>query len=160
MFEFPVGKTLDLARNNVESQFSRVLNVYRNFVNASMQLGELNVQASRKLMEESATAISKGMQVRTPADVQSFIAEQSKITLERISGYALNVQAIAAQNWDIPGKPGAALTAPSSGQPASVANAPAQNEAAPTGQHETNPHPSPLVEKLVAAAVNDIDKLH
>lgn len=160
MFAFPVGTALDVVRNNMQSQYSIFLNISKNLVNASMQLGELNAQAARKLMEESATAISKGMQVRTPADVQSFIAEQSQVTIDRVRGYALNVQNIASQNWVGPGAPLAAPVPQPAEQAQNTDYESARKAAVLSGQHESDPHPSSLVEKLVASAVSDIDKLH
>lgn len=161
MFAFPVGPASDLVRNNIQSQFSLFMNVSKNFVNATMQLGELNAQAGRKLMEESATAITKGMQVRTLADVQSFMAEQSQVTVDRIRGYALNVQNIAAQNWVGPGKPPVVVpVTQTSVQVETTIDDSAQKRSASQGHHEADPHPSPLVEKLVASVVNDTDKLH
>lgn len=160
MFPFLAGTAPDLVRNNFQSQTSLLMNVSQNVVNASMQLGELNAQAARKLMEESTTAITKGLQIRTPADVQSFIAEQTQVTLDRISGYALNVQRIATQNWFGAGKPAAVPVPQLSIQPHTANDDATEKEAASHGQHDANPQPSQLVEKLVSSVVNSQDKLH
>jgi hypothetical protein len=161
MFSFPVNTASNLIRDNIASQVSFLLNQSKSFVNASMQLGELNVQAGCKLMEESTTALAKGMQLRTLADTQSFLAEQSQVTVDRISGYAQNVQNIVTMNmFNNTGKSGGF---PAASQPTRTEHEnerASPQEAVPHGQHETDPHPSALVEKLVASAVNDIDKLH
>ena len=161
MFAFLAGTASDLFRNNIQSQSSLFLNVSQNVMNASTQLAELNAQAGRKLMEESVTAMSKSMQIRTPTDVQAFILEQTQVTLDRISGYALNVQRIATQNWAGAGKPIAAPLVPQLAlQPQAAAEDDAEKPAATHGQHEANPQPSALVEKLVSSVVNNQDKLH
>jgi hypothetical protein len=161
MFSFPVNTASNLIRDNIGSQVSFLLNLSKSFVNASMQLGELNVQAGSKLMEESTTAMTKGMQLRTLVDTQLFLAEQSQVTVERISGYTQNVQNIVTMNmFSIGNKSGGF---PAASQPTRTEHAnesASRQETAPHGQHETDPHPSALVEKLVASAVNDIDKLH
>jgi hypothetical protein len=160
MFSFPASTASNLVRNNIGSQVSFLLNLSKSFVNASMQLGELNVQAGCKLMEESSTALTKGMQLRTLADTQSFLVEQSQVTVERISGYTQNVQNIVTTNMFNIGKSGGFPAASQPTQTEHENESASRQEAVPHGQHETDPHPSALVEKLVASAVNDIDKLH
>lgn len=160
MFVFPASTTSNLVQNNIGSPVSFLMNLSKSFISASMQLTELNVQAGRKLMEESTTALAKGMQLRTLADTQSFLAEQSKVTLERISGYTQNVQSIVTENVFSIDKTGALQTALKPAQSDRENEGGARREAASHGQHEADPHPSALVEKLVASAVNEIDKLH
>lgn len=163
MFVFPVNAASELVRNNIEVQSSLLLNVSKSFVNASMQLGELNVQASRKLVEESTAAMMKSMQLKSLADAQSFIAEQSQMTLDRIRGYQQNVQNIAAATWRDAGKVGGEpVTAQSvnTGNAGGAADTAAPKDAASHGQHETDHRPSPLVEKLVASVVSGTDKPH
>jgi hypothetical protein len=161
MFVFPVSVASDLVRNNLQSQFSLCLNFSRSAINASMRLGELNAHAGSKLMEESTTAVTKAMQLRTLTDVQSFIAEQSQVTANRIQGYAQNLMNIMTENsLDLGRSPNAPATLRLT-LAASTDQNPAQKDAASTGQHETDPHPPALVEKLVASVVNnDADKLH
>lgn len=160
MFVFPVGAASDLGRNNIQSQIALFLNLSKSFANASAQLGELNVQATRKLMEESTSALTKGMQLRTLADTQAFIAEQSQVTIDRIRGYALNVQNIMTENSLDPRRSLGAPVAQRSMQPDNTQAHPGQKEDASHGQHETDPQPSALVEKLVASVVSDTNKLH
>ncbi len=160
MLVFPFKTAPDLVGNNFETQYSFFLNLSKNLMNATMQLNELNLQAARKLMEESATALHKGVQLRTPADAQSFIAEQSQVTADRIRGYAQNLQNIATENWIAYGKPPGAGATKQFVQPANTNDGFARKDAASHGQHETDPHPSPLVEALVASVVSDVDKLH
>lgn len=160
MFVFPGNTITDLVRNNMQSQFSLLLNLSKTMVNTSVQLGELNVHAGRKLMEESAAALQKALQLKTPADTQSFIAEQSQVTIDRIRGYALNVQNIASQNWTGVTKPGRENPAAYASEPDKANGDAAQEDAASLGQHDVDVHPSALVEKLVASAVKDVDKLH
>lgn len=172
MFTFPVGAVSDVVRHNIESQFSFLLNISKSVINTSMQLGELNVQASRKLMEESTTALKKGMEIRTLADAQMFIAEQSQLTVERVRGYGANVQNIAAENWSALGKIGGIaksivepIATPTAPTPhaetgATLETAGVHAGVTPHGAHETEPHASPLVEKLVASVSVDPDKLH
>ena len=160
MFVFPVGAASDLVRNNIQSLLSLFLNLSKSVSKASAQLGELNVQATRKLMEESTSALTKGMQLRTLADTQAFIAEQSQVTIDRIRGYALNVQNIVTENSPDPRRSLDAPVAQLSMQLGNPQPHLAQKENASHGQHEADPHPSALVEKLVASVVKDTDKLH
>jgi hypothetical protein len=160
MFAFPVGAASNLVRNNIQSQVSIFLNLYKSFANTSMQLGELNVQATRKLMEESTSALSKCMQLRTLADTQSFFTEQSQVTIDRICGYALNVQNIVTENALDLGMPHGASAAQRSVRPGDTHKRPAQKDAASHGQHEIDQPPSALAGKLGASVVSDSNKLH
>ncbi len=160
MFVFPVNTIKDLVRNNMQSQLSLFLNISKSMVNASVQLGELNVHAGRKLMEESAAAMQKVLQLRTPADTQSFIADQSQVTIDRIRGYALNMQNIASQNWIDMTRSGSGNPAAYGSKPEKADHGVTHEDAAPQGQHGVDVHPSPLVEKLVASVVKDVDQLH
>jgi hypothetical protein len=160
MFVFPASTASDMVRNNVETQFSLFLNISRSLFNASEQLGRLNVQAGRKLMEESTDAVKKGVHLRTLADTQSFIAEQSQATVDRVRGYALNVQNIAVGNWIGLDQPPGVPVAEQSAQSENADDAAALKDAASDERHETDQRPSPLVEKLIASVANDVDKLH
>lgn len=161
MYSFPASATSDLIRNNIETQFSFFSTVSATMLNATLQLGALNAQASRKLMEESTATLVKGMQLRTLADAQTFIAEQSRTTIEKMRGYQQNVQNIAAETRiDLdPGRVAAAPATEQSAQPDNAHDAAAGKDAAAPGQHEGSHHPSALVEKLIDAVVGDPDKL-
>jgi hypothetical protein len=161
MFAFPVSVASDLVRNNLQSQFSLCLNLSRSAISASMRLGELNTHAGSKLMEESTTAMAKAMQLRTLTDVQSFITEQSQVTANRIQGYGQNLLNIMIENALDLGRSHNAPSIPRLTQAANTDQNAAQKDAVSTGQYETDPHPSALVEQLVASVVNnDADKLH
>ena len=160
MIAFPVATFLNMTRNNTGAQTSFFLNLSGNLFNASMQLGELNLQAGRKLMEESADALKKAMQLRTPVDTQLFIAEQTQATVARMQGYAMNVQKIAADSLITLGMPAVAGAAAQPAPARSANEESAAKDSVPHGQHDADPHPSPLVEKLITSAVNDVDKLH
>jgi hypothetical protein len=160
MFVFPAIVVTDLIRNNIENQFSMLLNISKNFVNASNQLSRLNVQAGRKLMEESTAAYKKSMQLNTLAEAQSFFTEQSQVTIERLHGYAQNVHSIAAGNWVDPDMTSGAAVTEQAAPPDAPDNNSTRQDAAAHGQHETDPRPSALVGKLVASVAGDTDKLH
>lgn len=163
MLNFPIGAGADLVRKNLETQLSLMTSMSGRLFNTSVQLGELNRQAGRRLIEESADDMQKALQLRTLADVQSFVGEQTQMTVERMRGYWQNVQQITAQNLsvDLPGgaPDDAELVQPEHGVQAGqdVQEQPddedAQQAASAPGKHphEVDVQPSPLVEKLVAA---------
>jgi hypothetical protein len=160
MFLFPVNTVSELVRNNIEAQLTLVLNMSRNCLGASTQLGKLNVQAGRKLMEESSAALKNGLELRTLADTQTFFAQQSQATVDRLRGYALNVQNITTGTWIDPDKPDVTIPAEQPAQAGNQEDHSVRHDAAATGQHETGHRPSPLVEKLVASVASSTDKLH
>jgi ribosomal protein L22 len=165
MFIFPAGTTpSDFFRKNIEIQLSLLSSMSASFLNTSLRLSELNLEAGRRLVEESAAALQKGMQLTSLADTQSFILEQSQATVQKVRGYQQNVQNIMAENLrPLDARPDARVTAqtmePGSAhdqEPAKEAASHAQHHAG-HGQHETDHRASGLVEKLIASAVSDAD---
>jgi cell pole-organizing protein PopZ len=129
-------------------------------LDTSMQIGNLNVTASRKLLEESTAAATKAMTVKTPWDMQTFLLEQSQLAYARMDGYRRNVQEIAASGQSGLGAPTetqATQQQTTQPEPASDEDRMAGPHAASNHQHEVDPHPSALVEKLIASAVSDAD---
>lgn len=161
MLNFPMGAGADLVRKNLETQLSLMTSMSGRLFNTSLQLGELNRQAGRRLIEESADDMQKALQLRTLADVQSFVGEQTQMTVERMRGYWQNVQQITAQNLTV-GLPGAPddgeLVQPEHGvqagqdvQEQDEEDTQQASSAPGKHPHEVDVQPSPLVEKLVAA---------
>ena len=161
MFELPVTATSDFIRNSLETQISVATKMYENMIDTSMQFGHLNVQAARKLVEESTAAAEKGMGLKTLAETQAFIVEQSQLTFDRLSGYSRNAQKIATRSVGGLDK-AVEVTVAQQAAPARDRVEQAEEEhAAPHGQqHEVDPHPSVLVEKLISSVVNDADHRH
>lgn len=159
MFIYPFGPASDLVRKNVETQLSLLKTLSERFFNTSLQLGELNRQAGRRLMEESTADMQKALRIQSFAEAQSFIGEQSQVSVEKMRGYWQNVQHIAAGNWV-----GAQQAARHTGEPLEPERAAQDREAEKPsaehhpGQHEVDVHPSPLVEKLVASVAVDTER--
>ena len=136
-------------------QASFLKKLYQSMLDVSMQIGNLNVTASRKLLEESTAAATKAVSLKTPWDMQAFLLEQSQLAVERVQGYRQNVQDIAASVRSD-------LVAPASQQTAQAATAQDEDQtanepAASPHPHEVDPHPSVLVEKLSSAVTSDTD---
>ncbi|WP_334189487.1 hypothetical protein [Noviherbaspirillum sp.] len=163
MFTFPVTAASDFVRSNLEIQLSLANKMMGSMMDTSMQFGKLNVQASRKLMEESASAAEKAIGLRSFADTQAFLLEQSQLAYQRFSGYSQNAQKIAAGSI---GNLNAVAASATAQQEISAAETQTQAQtqekhAAPHGQqHEVDPQPSTLVEKLISNVANDTGNLH
>lgn len=158
MLSFPMDAGADLVRKNLQTQLSLLTKMSAGLLNTSMQLGELNRQAGQRLIEESAVDMQKALQLRTLADLQSFVGEQTQMTMERMRGYWQNVQQITAENLALPAvaPDDHALAQPEHAQQEQSA---AQDTAAASHKHphEVDVQPSALVEKLVAAVAVDPD---
>ncbi|HEV2609828.1 MAG TPA: phasin family protein [Noviherbaspirillum sp.] len=159
MFTFPVTAASDFVRNNLEVQFSLANKMIGSMMDTSMQLGRLNIQASRKLMEESATATEKAIGLRSFADTQAFLLEQSQLAFQRFSGYSQNAQKIATGSI---GNLNTAVAVTNSQQETAAVEAPVQEKhgASHGQQHEVDPQPSALVEKLISNVAGDTGNLH
>lgn len=160
MFAFPMSTAADLFRQSIATQVSFLTNVTRNVAEASMQIGELNARAARSLMEESAAALTKGMQIRSATDAQSFLTEQSALTLDRVRGYGENMQRIATRQWTAQQDGTGAQSQSGESGNAHDHAAPRMGSSHGHGPHETDHRPSPLVEKLVASVAPDTDRPH
>lgn len=160
MFTFPVTAASDFVRSNLEVQFSLANKMIGSMMDTSMQLGRLNIQASRKLMEESASAAEKAIGLRSFADTQAFLLEQSQLAVQRLSGYSQNAQKIATGSI---GNLGTAVAVTNAQQETAVAEAPVQEKQGVPHhgqQHEVDPQPSALVEKLISNVAGDTGNLH
>ncbi len=167
MFKFPVTAASDFVRSNLEVQFSLANKVIGGMMDTSMQLGRLNIEASRKLVEESATAAEKAIGLRSFADTQAFLLEQSQLAFQRFSGYSQNAQRIASGsigtlNAVTNATANATENATANAQQEKAADAPVQEKhGVPHGQqHEVDPQPSALVEKLISNVAGDTGNLH
>ena len=160
MFNFPFSTNAAANRTNLGSQapFTAFTN---RMLHASLQLQELNRQALRRLVEESALDMQKALRIRSLSDVQLLIGEQSKSSVEKLTGYWQNVGNIALETWGSPRRVlGAVETTDAAAEPAvPVAEAFVETPAVITKPHETDVHPSLLVEKLVASVAVDPEKL-
>lgn len=153
MFTYPPKTGADMIRKNIEAQLSLLTSLSGKFFNATLQLSELNRQASNRLLEESAAEMQKALQIHTLADAQSFIGEQSKSSVYKLNGYWQNVQKIASDNWMETAK----IVAPFAEGRASQAEPPIENQqmeksSEQRAQNEEHVAPSPLVKNLVAKA--------
>lgn len=95
----PLQAGQDIVRQSMQSQYQLLQTITGKFLNASMQMAELNREASRKLLEESAADLQKAMNIKSIPDAQAFIGEQTRGSLEKVRGYWTNVQTIAAENF-------------------------------------------------------------
>jgi hypothetical protein len=170
----PFQSGQDIVRQSVQTQYQLFQSITGKFLNASMQMAELNREASRKLLEESAADFQKVFQIKSIPDAQAFIGEQTKGSLEKVRGYWLNVQTIAAQTLTTEGLPAVinnAAAAATAATDAVVSSAATVSAAATQGQaeeskpaattskqHDADPAPSPLVEKLIATVTADAAK--
>jgi len=161
MFSFPFNTDTAVNRNNIPSP-APLLAFTNRLLNASLQLQELNRQALRRLVEESALEMQKALQVRTLADAQLLVSEHSKSSVEKFTGYWQNVGNIALETWGSPRRVVGAVEASASvaaAEPAvPVAEAFVEKPAVITKPHETDVSPSPLVEKLVASVAVEPEK--
>ena len=161
MFIYPFGPAGDLVRKNVEIQLSLFKTLSERVFNTSLQLGELNRQAGHRLMEESAADLQKILRIQSLADAQSFVGEQSQVSVEKMRGYWQNVQHIAAENWigaqqvSATEMAGESTEDDQTRQEGELKKSSVEHH---PGQHEVDVHPSPLVEKLVASVAVDTDK--
>jgi hypothetical protein len=158
MFSFPVH-TQSAAATNIVSM-PQMMAFADKVKTASAQLLELNLQAARRLMEESQTELQKAMQVRTFADVQKLLSEQSTSSIEKLIGYWQNVGNIALETWGSPRRSVGmveAITEPV--EPSvPVSDAFMKAPAVIAKPHEADGQPSALVEKLVASVAVDAAK--
>jgi len=163
VFAFPAVPAVpgtDLLQRQMETQLSLFSSMVGGMLDASLQFSKLNTQAARKLVEESVTAVEKGLALRTVADTQAFMLEQSQLGIERVRGYRRNAQAIITERAPGIRVPVTDAAAAQSARPAQAA-APhdadnGTNGGAPHAHpHEVDPHPSPLVEKLISTVVDD-----
>jgi hypothetical protein len=95
----PLQSGQDIVRQSMQSQYQLLQSLTGKLMNASMQMAELNREASRKLLEESAADLQKAMNIKSIPDAQAFIGEQTRGSLEKVRGYWTNVQTIATQNF-------------------------------------------------------------
>jgi hypothetical protein len=95
----PLQSGQDIVRQSMQSQYQLLQSLTGKLMNASMQMAELNREASRKLLEESAADLQKAMSIKSIPDAQAFIGEQTRVSLEKVRGYWTNVQSIAVQNF-------------------------------------------------------------
>lgn len=160
MFKFPFNTDGAANRNNFGSQ-APFMAITSRLLHASLQLQELNRQALRRLVEESAVDMQKALRVRSLTDAQVLLGEQSKSSVEKITGYWQNVGNIALETWGSPRRVfGAVETTDAAAEPAvPVAEAFVESPAVITKPHEAEVHASPLVEKLVASVAVDPEKL-
>jgi len=171
MFGFPVSTSTNLIKNTIDAQFSFLSAISESIVNTSLQISELNVQAMRKLMEESASDVQRALQIKSPIETGSFLVEQSQATIEKVRGYQQNVQRIVMSNQvglqkilDVPVTDGSSSLKEASGKDAIGKDADASVEPTDAGHvhaghvhHEQEHRAPPLVEKLIASAVNDTE---
>lgn len=161
MFAFPTIPSSDFLRTNIATQTSTASKLAERLFDTSLQYFTLNTQALYKLMEESTSAAVKSMQLKTVPDIQAFIAEQSQLSIERISGYSLNAQKIITDGWSGIASTSATSPAAQHVQPAATQQDATDQAAAPqTGAHEVDVQPSALVEKMIAKVAPDPDNLH
>jgi cell pole-organizing protein PopZ len=140
---------------------SFVTKIYKGWIDASIQIGNLNVTASRKLLEESSATATKAMTAKTPWDMQAFLLEQSRLAGERLDGYRRNIQEIATGGQSAVGAVVETQPAPQTAQhaPAPDEDRIADPHAASPHQHEVNPHPPALEEKMISSVVSDVDAM-
>lgn len=154
MLVFPFSSGSDFARKSLDTQIALASAVCARFFDASLQLGHLNSQAGRRLVEESASNLQRLLRMRSPVDIQAFLGEQATAGIDRMRGYTEHLQRIATGTWALPDAELQTSHRPAmAGQPAEKDSGSGAQQAsgAHPGQHEVNVHPSPLVEKLVAA---------
>jgi hypothetical protein len=160
MFAFPKTAASDLLRTSMESQASTMSKMTSSIFDTSLQYFNLNTQALYKLMEESTSAAAKSMQLRTLPDLQAFIAEQSQLSFQRISGYSLNAQKIATDSLSGFSVPVASTATQSTRSAHSESEATEKSAASHHGAHEVDVQPSTLVEKMISSVVPDQGNLH
>ena len=151
MFSFPVNTCPAAVSNHVA--MSQMTALSEKLRTASLQFKELNLQAIRRLMEESRTQTQKAMQARTIAEAQKLVSEQSTSSIEKLTGYWQNVGNIALETWGSPRRlVGAveAMTEPG-GPSVPVNDAFMEAPAVITKAREAEKEPSPLPEKLVVS---------
>lgn len=159
MFMFPFNTASSAPRTSFGSQ-APVMAFTGRLLNATLQLQELNRQAMRRLVEESAVDLQKALQVRSLADAQILIGEQSKSSVEKITGYWQNVGNIALETWGSPRRVLGAVESSNTAEEPSVpvAEAFVETPAVITKPHEADVQPSPLIEKLVASVAVEPEK--
>lgn len=159
MFSFPFNTNAATNPNNFGAQAPYMAFANR-LVHASLQLQELNRQALRRLVEESAVDMQKALRIRSLSDAQILLGEQSKSSIEKITGYWQNVGNIALETWGSPRRVlGAVETTRAAADPSVPVSEPfVETPAVITKPHENEVHPSPLVEKLVASVAVDPEK--
>lgn len=158
MFSFPINTQSAAAPNNFAA--SQMMALSGKLKTASAQLNELNLQAARRLMEESQADFLKAAQARTFTDAQKLFAEQSKASIEKVVGYWQNVGNIVLETWGSTRRSVGAVEAPTGATEPTVPinDAFMKAPAVITKPHEVDVQPSPLVEKLVASVSVDATK--
>lgn len=150
----PVTASPELVRKNLEAQLTLLMSVSGKLMNALLQLSELNRQASRRLLEETAADMQKALRIQTLPDAQAFLGEQSRSSLEKIRGYWQNVQAITEQNWPVKLPLSVETQDPSAAPPQAAAQeAAGEPEQEPKQEDAPEMQPPALVQKLIASAV-------
>jgi hypothetical protein len=158
MFGFPINTRSDAASNSFAA--SQMLAFSGKLRTASAQFNELNLQAARRLMEESRADFLKAAQAHTFTEAQRLFAEQSKASIEKVVGYWQNVGNIVLETWGSPRRSvGAVETSDEATEPTVPLNDAFMKAPAVLAKpHEVDIQPSPLVEKLVASVSVDATK--
>jgi len=173
MFGFPLSTSKNLIKDSIGAQFSFFSAVSESVFNTSLQISELNVQAMRRLMEESASDMQRALQIKSLPETGLFLVEQSRATIEKVRGYQQNIQNIMVSNQvglqkileaPVAGSSGSLTDEKDSSAAAHAAGTASTSSTSPSStspgaghaHHKAEHRAPPLVEKLIASAVSDV----
>lgn len=158
MFVFPFNAASEVVRSSADMQVSIFLALSRSMIDASSSLGRLNVQSGMKMLEEVSAVFNDALRMTAGAAAPSAIPESSR------QG-AKAMQSARQESLGAPLEPAQHRNQISENDGAKHASAVTdhdENATKPAGsshEHEIDPRPSPLLEKLVASVASDTDIL-
>lgn len=158
MFVFPFNAASEVVRSNADMQFSIFLALSRGMIDASSSLGRLNMQSGLKMLEEASVVFSDALRMAAGKAAQSAIPEYSRQGAKAMQSAQ---QESFAASFE-PANHGSQFSENDGAKHASAVtdqDDKATKSAGSSHEHEVDPRPSPLLEKLVASVASDTNIL-
>lgn len=155
MFAFPFNAMSEIARSNAEMQISIGLAVSRSMLEASSSLGQMNMQSGKRLMDELVVAFTDAIQTKAFDAEQPLRPVQSTQSTDAIQGDQRSSGVIPAAHGHSVSYDFESNDSKKSSPSDSDIDGKSAEHARSHHEHETDPRPSRLVEKLVASVASD-----
>lgn len=159
MLPFPINTVSEVARSNVEMQLSIFMALSKSMLDTSSSLGRLNMQSGMKLIDDLATAFNEGLRIETANTTQPFMTERSRENVEGVQLRQPDSGSVAAAPVSNASLAFNIDEVKPSASPGNHEAAKSVEHAGSRHEHEIDPKPSQLVEKLVASVASDTDIL-
>lgn len=158
MFLFPLDAASDVARSNADMQLSIFLALSKSMLDTSSSLGRLQMQSGAKMMDGLASVFNDAIRTDIADAAQSFVPASSTQSANANS-VSQSIPHIVSPEPANPRSQTSVANAMEQSSSANDGDAKAAKHAGSSHEHEVDPQPSALLEKLVASVAPDTDIL-